>query len=340
MERRRPPILKKLSHEPADAVLHKDYAVGSNEVEPGLATAELDAADFQLCFEYNPGAQAVLTSTLGENVMERYLKLLVLGLLIPAVVEAAKVNVKFIDQDNKPLTNVNSKIVNSDTKAEQVRKINKKGKLGFENVTAGKYGILSQKEGYIQATNDSVDVGDKDLELTVRLVSLDLLKKLETEGNDRFRERNFLAAIEKYQAIIGLVQNSPMALSNTARAYGMLRQRDKAIEAARKAAALDQAGFGQVEKQVMSVMSFEEGKEFLEKKEFSKAADSFNASVQTDPSVAEAFVGLALAYANQQKYVEALKSIQEALRLKPGEQGFLEIEKALKHNAGLNSKPK
>jgi len=32
------------------------------------------------------------------------------------------------------------------------------------------------------------------------------------------------------------------------------------------------------------------------------------------------------------------KSIKRPLRLKPGEQGFLEIEKALKHNAGLNSK--
>ena len=270
--------------------------------------------------------------------MDRYLKLLILGLLTPVVVEAASVSVKFIDQGNKPLTNLESKIVNSETKTEQIRKADKKGKLEFEKLAPGRYDILARKEGYIQATNDSVDVVDKDVELTVKLVSLDLLKKLETEGNEKYQEHNFPAAIEKYQAIINLAPNSPMAFSNMARAYGQLRQREKAIEAARKAAAIDPAGFGQVEKQVISVLSFEEGKELLDKKEFPKAVEAFSESVKADPSVAEAFVGLALAYGNQNKYAEALKSIQDALRLKPGEQGFLEIEKALKHNAGLNSK--
>jgi tetratricopeptide (TPR) repeat protein len=129
-----------------------------------------------------------------------------------------------------------------------------------------------------------------------------------------------------------------MAFANMARAYGMSRQRDKAIEAARKAAVLDQANFGEVEKQVVSVCGFEEGKEWLEKKEFAKAIEAFTASAQADPSIAETHVGLALAYGNQRKYPEALKHIQEALRLKPGEAGFLDIEKTLKHNAGVTTK--
>jgi len=270
--------------------------------------------------------------------MNRRLKLLVLGLLIPAVVEAARVNVQFVDHENKPLANVESKIVDSVAKAEKARKSDKKGKLEFDKLAAGEYTVLAQKEGYLQSAKDSVEVADKDVDLTVRLVSLDVLKKLEAEGNAKFQERNFAAAIEKYIEIARLAENSPMAFANMARAYGMSRQRDKAAEAARRAAALDPANFSQIEKQVVSVTSFEDGKDLLEKKEFAKAVQAFTDCVQADPTIAEAFVGLALSYGNQRKYPEALKNIQEALRLRPGDQGFLDIEKTLKHNAAITTK--
>ena len=65
-------------------------------------------------------------------------------------------------------------------------------------------------------------------------------------------------------------------------------------------------------------------------KEFSKAADSFSQSVKADSTYAPAFYGLALSYANQGKYPEALENVQRAIKLDPGNAQYKDIEQKLK----------
>jgi tetratricopeptide (TPR) repeat protein len=126
--------------------------------------------------------------------------------------------------------------------------------------------------------------------------------------------------------------------SNIARAQAGLKNREKAKEAAQKAAAQEPEEFKSLEKQVLAWVSFAEGKDFLEQKQFPKAVASLTEATQGDPTNAEAFYGLALAYGHQGNYEEALKSIDEALKLKPGESAFTEVKKILEHNAQVTNK--
>ena len=129
--------------------------------------------------------------------------------------------------------------------------------------------------------------------------------------------------------------NEAVTWSNIAKAYVGAQQSQKAREAAQRAAALDPKQHGDLEKQLNGLISLEEGRVALENRDFPKAVSALTQALSVDPNNADAFYALALAYGHQKKYPEALKNIDEALKLKPNEAGFLEVKRILTHNAGI-----
>src|SRR4029453_13709481 len=118
--------------------------------------------------------------------------------------------------------------------------------------------------------------------------------------------------------LLELMPKEAVIWSNIAKAYVGAQQSQKAREAAQRAATLDpkqHAG--------------------LENRDFPKAVASLTQALSVEPTNADAFYALALAYGHQKKYPEALKNIDEALKIKPNEAGFLEVKRILTHNAGI-----
>lgn len=256
-------------------------------------------------------------------------------MFLPAGLQAAKIKVHFVDQQNKPLPNVESKLVNTESKEEQALKANKKGELEFEKVAAGTYQIQAHKSGYLFSKAIPVKVADKDVEVNVRLVDHDAFSKIEKAGNDAFGQKDFKAALERYNEALTLLPDNATTLSNISKSYAMLKEWDKALDVARKASVSDPNEFGNFEKQVLSWAKFEEGQAYLAKQEFPKAAAALKESADADPNNPETYYGLALAYGHQQIYDEALKYIHLALKLKPDDQDMLNVEKILNTNAGI-----
>jgi tetratricopeptide (TPR) repeat protein len=263
--------------------------------------------------------------------------LLVVLLLAPSFLLAEKIQVHFVDQDNKSLGNVESKLVNTQSHEEQTVKGNKKGEAEF-TVSAGVYQLYAQAKGHLTAKSEPIQVADKDTEVTLILADMEAFKKVETAGNAAFSQGNYQEALEQYQRLLTMAPLNAVTWSNVARAQAGLKNREKAKEAAQKAAAEDPEQFKTLEKQVLSWVSFTEGRDLLEQKQFAKAVALLTESTEGDPSNPEAFYGLALAYGHQGKYDEALKCIDQALKLKPDEQGFLEVKQILEHNAQVTSK--
>ena len=80
-------------------------------------------------------------------------------------------------------------------------------------------------------------------------------------------------------------------------------------------------------------MNFEAGLHALESKDFPKAVKLLTESLKVQPQNPDGYYNLALAYGHQRKYEEALKSIDEALKLKPNEKAYMEVKRILENNA-------
>ena len=61
-------------------------------------------------------------------------------------------------------------------------------------------------------------------------------------------------------------------------------------------------------------------------------------AIQSNNQNAEAYYVLALAYGHQHQYQEALKNIDEALKLKPEEANYVNIKRILENNARIKGK--
>ena len=258
-------------------------------------------------------------------------------LLIPSLMFAGKLRAHFVDQDKKPLGNVDCKLVNTQSHEEQVTKANKKGEAEFK-AAPGVYELQAQVKDHLVVKSEPIQVSDQDSEVTLVLPAMDAFKKIETAGNAAFEKGEFQVALENYQKLIEMSPTVAVTWSNIARAQAALKNREKAKEAAQKAATLDPEQFKSLEKQVASWISFSEGKDLLEQKQFPKAVAALTEATDGDPTNAEAFYGLALAYGHQGKYDEALKYIDQAIKLKPGETAFTDVKKILEHNAQATSK--
>jgi tetratricopeptide (TPR) repeat protein len=263
-----------------------------------------------------------------------------LVLVSPVQLLAGKVNAKLVDQDKKAISNGQSKLVEKNSGKEYGAKMNNKGDGEFAKVEAGEYQLHGHADGHMMNKSDWITVGDKDVSVTLMLVSENFYRTNETEGNTALTQGRFAEAVQRYQELLALVPNEGILWSNLAKAYVGTREPQKAREAAQKAASLDPKQHGTLETQIKGWLSFEEGRQALEARDFPKAVEALTEAVSADPSSADAYYALALAYGHQKKYPEALKNIDAALKLKPDDAGFLEVKRILTHNAGNSGKQK
>jgi len=70
----------------------------------------------------------------------------------------------------------------------------------------------------------------------------------------------------------------------------------------------------------------------LRSSDYAAAAAAFEKWVQLDPKNAQAHYGLALAYGYQKKYTPALAAIDEALKLAPQNDSYLNVKYILEAN--------
>jgi tetratricopeptide (TPR) repeat protein len=270
-----------------------------------------------------------------ETMMIKVAVVSALLLAMPYEAVAAKVKAKFVDQDKKAIMKSESKLVEKTSAKEYFGKVNKKGEAEFDKVEPGEYQLYGQSQGYMPNKSDWLSVPDKEASFTLTLVAEDYYRKKEQEGNTALTQGKFAEAAGHYEKLLDLMPNEAVIWSNIAKAYVGAQQSQKAREAAQRAATLDPKQHGDLEKQLNGLISLEEGRVALENRDFPKAVASLTQALSVDPTNADAFYALALAYGHQKKYPEALKNIDEALKLKPNEAGFLEVKRILTHNAGI-----
>lgn len=250
---------------------------------------------------------------------------------------AATVRVHITDHQGTAVEAAEVKLVNSQSGEVKSKVSATNGEAEFDHLAAGTYQVKALRPRFVSSEADSVAVADSDVAVAITMAPQEAIKKMVEEGNEAFKRKKYQDAAEQYAKVVVFFARDASMWAYLAKSQQMINETDKAMESVKQAVKYDPAKYDSLEKEIVGVGNYEAGKKYLAQKEFSKAADSFSLSVKADPTYAPAFYGLALSYANQGKYSQALENVQQALKLDSGNAQYKSIEEKLKQTMASGS---
>jgi tetratricopeptide (TPR) repeat protein len=266
-------------------------------------------------------------------MLTRFLGLTVL-VFLPWGLCAATLRVHITDYQGAPVEGADVKLVASGSRESKNKVSAANGFAEFEQLAPGTYQVMAARPRFISSEIAPVTIGDSDVTIEGKLASEDALKKLVSEANEAFKKKKYQDSSDQYGRALAFFPKDASMWAYLAKSQQMTGEVDKAVESVKQAVKYDPAKFANLEKDIVGVGQYEAGKKYLAQKEFSKATDAFTLSVQADASYAPAFYGLALSYANQGKYPQALENVQKALKLDSNNTQYKTIEQQLKQVMG------
>jgi tetratricopeptide (TPR) repeat protein len=257
-----------------------------------------------------PGTLAILLCSISANLI------------------AVQVNVKITDHQGQVVEAAETRLVSIQPGVDVVAVSSNTGEVQFD-VASGAYKLMIRKAGLLPVVSREVTVGDTVVSVEPKLVTKLVLDKLTKDAEEAVKKKKHKEAAELYKQVLIYFPQDGGFWANLAAAYRMDSDLDKAMAAIEQASKYD-AQYQTLEKEIVGTAAYEAGKKQLAQREFPKAVDSFSKSVKADPSYAPAFYGLALSYANQGMYPQALENIQKAVELSPNDAQYKDIHERLK----------
>jgi tetratricopeptide (TPR) repeat protein len=249
---------------------------------------------------------------------------------------AVPVNVKITDHQGQVIEAAETRLVSVEPGVDVIAVSSKTGEVQFD-VASGAYKLMIRKAGFLPVVSREVTVGDTAVSVEPKLVTKLVLDKLTKDAEEAVKKKKHKEAAELYKQVLIYFPQDGGFWANLAAAYRMDNDLDKAMEAIEKASKYD-AQYQTLEKEIVGTAAYEAGKKQLAQKEFPKAVDSFSKSVKADPSYAPAFYGLALSFANQGMFPQALENIQKAVELSPNDAQYKDIHERLKKAVASSKK--
>src|SRR5258706_14711890 len=112
-------------------------------------------------------------------------------------IQAAKVSVKFVDKQDKPLKEVEAKLVHTESGKELFLKAREKTELEFEASAKGSHQLMAQRKGFLTVKSDPFVVDEKDVTLRMRLVELDKFRAIESAAKSAFDQGQYQDALRR-----------------------------------------------------------------------------------------------------------------------------------------------
>ena len=240
----------------------------------------------------------------------------------------------FVDQKGNPLESVETRLVRLDGKEEKekretYRQSDPEGRLEYSGLQPGSYLFQAQLKGFMA------------LRMIVQMPAAEhlhrvLLRRKEFDGAEKtalqsLNSQDFEKAVQGLETLVGHYPEDATLHDHLARAYAGMLNVKKAFAAADKAANLD-PGFSSTRNEVRKLMLRTSGQNALRERDFTTAAERFNALKELDPQNTAAYEGLALAYGHRGEFEKALHAIRRALELDPDNAALKKIETILEAN--------
>jgi tetratricopeptide (TPR) repeat protein len=284
---------------------------------------------------------------------------LVFILQAPAIAEENAIEVKCLDSSNNPVSGVNVQLVKlqiapNSQKAKE-KKSNNLGVALFNKLDTGVYRIVGRKEGLAPVFFGFVQTNGTQQSVAIRLEPGDSAKKLYFEdpmiaqqaqtllktGIDATNARKFSDAEKAFRESISLNPADPTGFLYLG--VGLIQSGNSAAaeEPLQKALALSdafnaaykgtpaEAQFAAIRnnadtilKSLPAIKLQEQGNKAMSEKNFDLAIAKFKEAGKIKADDADTYYNLALAYAQNKNYTEALTAIDQALKFGPNEKDY------------------
>jgi tetratricopeptide (TPR) repeat protein len=254
------------------------------------------------------------------------------GLICLQPIFAANLTIKFSDPGGKILSKVSVRITHLITKRFEEELSDGQGQVVVAGLTAGKYELLAQLKNFFPIKEEIELTGDQALERV--MFNQKFVDKANKEVAEATEKGEYAKAAETVQRLLKLFPDSAALHYNMAVAQGGLLNEEKATAEMDTAIRLDPgAKYQEKKKEILRDLFRELGQKALNEHDFPRAASLYQKLTEVDPQNGQGFYGLALALGHQQKYLEALTAVNQAIKLAPNEQQYQKVKEMLEANA-------
>ena len=251
-----------------------------------------------------------------------------LALLVPPAEAKNTLRCTVMDEAAKPIPKGGEMVLKSaSSPKEWKQKTNDKGIVEFKGLEDGSYQLSGNMPGFLFAKSAPIELASNEVEScqhtlpSVAFYNALLQSVLKAADQGKFAE-----AEQKAKQAIELSPQEGVAYYAAAITYAAQGKTEQAVTAAEKAATLNSEKFGDLVPKVRIESLRSEAYKATEKSEFAAALSIYEKILSIAPNDASVHFDIALAYGNQKKYDEALKSIDKAIGLDPQKAQFQEMK--------------
>ncbi len=296
--------------------------------------------------------------------------LAVLVLLAPLQAFAAKnvLSVTCLDQDGKPLPGVKVTAQQVMSQKSKDKKSDAQGLARIDGLDDGPYRIIGRINGYAPALYEYILLkNDAQETVTLRLEPGPTDRKLYFEDQSLYRqaveaanegirslqEQKFSEAENKLRVSLNMFPSNPDSWLNLAIAYIQQGKWEPAEEALRNAARSSGAlaeiqrarnpevavALEQLQQRASDLLQKlpalkmrSEASNDLANKNFDAAIAKYKEILKAFPDDSDTYYNLALAYANAQRFEEAIEAIDKSLQLRPNESDYTKLKQQIEEH--------
>jgi tetratricopeptide (TPR) repeat protein len=249
--------------------------------------------------------------------------LAVVGFLSPAARADNTLRCTIVDEAGKPSEKVEVVLTLAATGKQWKKKTNDKGEVEFKGLDDGTYNLQGLVSGYLLTKAGDIQLsGDATKTCNPVFVSVNALNALITDSNQAVRSGNVDVALQKAQAAVEMAPSIAQTHFVLAVAQAKKGMVEDAVASGKKAAELDPEKFGSTQTAIQMEALGARAGQALAKKDFDTAIATYKQVIAIDPKEPTGYYNMSLAYAHKGDFNEAIKAIDQAIALKPGDAEF------------------
>ena len=231
-------------------------------------------------------------------------------------------NCTFVDETGKPFAKQEFVLTAVSGGKETKRKTNDQGLAEFKGVDDGSYqvGPGDGMQGYIIYKSAPIQLsGNQTQTCTHKLLSVNYANGLLQEVLTLTQQKKLGEAEERGKRTIDLMPEESGAHYVLAVAYATGGKEAEAVAAIQKAAQLNSEKYGSMVQVVRLSALSAQADQLMAKNDLDGAIKKYNEMLAVAPNEPVAHYNMAVAYGRASKFNEALKAIDKAIALKPGD---------------------
>lgn len=239
-----------------------------------------------------------------------------------ATTAAAKndLNCTVVDETGKPIAKQDMVLAAVQGGKEAKRKTNDRGQVEFKGLDDGAYQIRGDADGYVLSKSAPMNLsGNKVHPCNYKLISATYANTLLTEVLQLTQQKKLAEAEEKGKKVVGELPEESGSHYVLAVVYASGGKETEAVASIQKAAEINPEKYADMVTVVRLSAISAQADQLMAKNDLEGALKKYQDMLTVAPNEPIAHYNMAIAYGRANKFDEAIKAIDKAMALKPGD---------------------